>query len=857
MKKISTGLCLTAMLLGLASCSNEDNPWGADSGEGTIQLSLQTDSRVISDTRADDTRVTIVPDPSEFAITLNRTDGTYSKTWNNTDAFNREGRFGIGAYTLSAEYGAESREGFDAPWYKGETELNVRAGETSHAIVTARLANTMVSVRYTDEFKSKFSAYSAALHSETGDDFVVFAQLEDRPAYMKAEKIDLRLTLTNDQNKQVSVEPYSFTAKPQRHYIVTMGVDYANERGEMRLAVDITEEVESEFVDITLGDELFNAPAPTVTARDFTSGESYDGFECVSIPGDPRVEVMALAGLKEVNFRVVSSNYTPSFGKEVQLVNADALTQASVAASGLEADGFFRAPDKMGLIRLKSFIEKLPVGKHKMIVEAKDKRTVVTETPVDITVDVKEIKVSLSTEDNASYMGEQIKVVAAANTPDVKDRISFKVLSEGEWIDAPVTSSKQRKATRADETYSFEYTLQVKAIEHSTLEVAAFVGSQVVRSKTTVNVDFPKYNIEVDAFAHRAWLKVVPEKSSDLAMIVKHLKVKLGDSEITGISRNESTGIIAIPNLAAAKDYTGTAHLSYINNPGIAIPAFTTETAADVPNGGFDITSQTIRIDKINAGGQWKYGLGTRQNTSSISVYEPNSWASINAKTCYLGSTPMNTWFCVPSTLCSDGKVVIRSVAYDHAGTMPALDNHGVNVVAAYSRNAPASFANRAAGELFLGSYSYDGSEHRSNGISFTSRPCMLKFDYTYAPIEGETAEVEIVVYDESGNVISSTNADINSGTMTKTVMLPEYEFGKKAAKLYVRFISAKGTNVKAPVPSNFQDVTSVVQTENQTISTNAYKSLCVGSVLTIDNVSLGYDRSAAMQAPARKKAKR
>ena len=229
------------------------------------------------------------------------------------------------------------------------------------------------------------------------------------------------------------------------------------------------------------------------------------------------------------------------------------------------------------------------------------------------------------------------------------------------------------------------------------------------------------------------------------------------------------------------------------------------------------------------------------QNYCELLVSEPTGWASINSKTCYTGSNPQNTWFMVPSTLASDGKVLIRSVAYDHHGTMPALDNHGLSVRAKYSRNAPGSIANKAAGELFLGSYSFDGTEHRVDGIAFASRPASISFDCTYEGIENEKGWMYIAVLDESGNIISQGEKDIDASG-AYTVPLQYGKKGVKAAKLRVRFISAKGDNVAAPIPTDLADVTNTTSLSGQNLGNdNKYKSLCVGSRLTLTSVKLNY----------------
>ena len=70
---------------------------------------------------------------------------------------------------------------------------------------------------------------------------------------------------------------------------------------------------------------------------------------------------------------------------------------------------------------------------------------------------------------------------------------------------------------------------------------------------------------------------------------------------------------------------------------------------------------------------------------------------------------------------------MIRSVGYHHDGTNPAGSGGNFNTKY-YCENAPAELE-RSAGELFLGEYSFTGG--RTDGITFTSRPSSLTFDYS------------------------------------------------------------------------------------------------------------------------------
>ncbi|MDE6717575.1 MAG: DUF4493 domain-containing protein, partial [Muribaculaceae bacterium] len=197
MNTLTNGLLSGLCILGLAACSNEEG-FKTDGSQGKVVLELSTDARVMMNTRADDTKVSVVPESSDFAIRFEKQDGSFSKKFANVDLFNREEGFPIGTYTISADYGDMALEGFELPYFHADQEVVVEPGIPAYVSLTASLSNSMVSVRYTDDFRSRFAAYSTMARSEGGTADVAFARSEDRPAYMQPGRIDLRLTPVSD-----------------------------------------------------------------------------------------------------------------------------------------------------------------------------------------------------------------------------------------------------------------------------------------------------------------------------------------------------------------------------------------------------------------------------------------------------------------------------------------------------------------------------------------------------------------------------------------------------------------------------------------------------------------------------------
>ncbi len=855
MKHLYSGLFLIGTCISLlSSCSGEENPWTATGDEGRIRLTVASDGEVFRSTRADDTKATIIPTSDELNITLSRTDGSSSQKWANMEAFNKETTFPIGEYKIEASYGNKDTEGFTAPYYYATQTINVTSGDEKNVSLTATLANCMVSIRYTEQFTSIYPQHSAAVKS-TGHDYVVFAGNENRPAYMSPSQMSLALTLTNSAGKQVTIQPAGFTAQARRHYIVTIGVNGSEDQGNLSLNVQFEEEVVSETVNVSLGDELFDAPAPTVTARDFNPEETVNCFENLSTSNDPRFEIYAFGGLKEVNLSLArSSNFNCPFGNEVQLVNASSLDQSNIEAAGVEVYGLYRNADKMGIVKMKNLFEKLPVGTHNFTLQVTDAMTRVSD-PMPMTVVISPVSVKLVPAGSVGYMTRDVEVFVSTNCPDIRNKSTF-TLTQND-LNATIESVETlTSAPSADIpsnlTYHYKYKLRAsRDLMRDNTPVKIYYGSKAdARAIATFSLDFPKFTIETDAFAEKVIFKVVPEDPSQLELITENLVIIRDGKQVdtSRVTPLDEEGEIEVSGLTGATTYSNVEFaLSYASNPRTAIPSFTTETEIPVPNGDFSQNVETLNFSNVQIGGQYRVSPADYTLKTSIVRSEAKDWASLNSLTCYSGSANKNTWFMVPSTFEENGVMVIRSVGYHHDGTTPARSGGAFNMTY-YCENSPTDAQlDKSPGELFLGSYSYDGSHHRTDGIAFTSRPSAVTFDYKYTPVNNEMAEMVIIVYDSTGAKISEGSLELpkNTAMQNKRVNLVDYKFGRKAARLVLCFRSTSSKSQPKVVIPTGSALNEGLGLGNHTKGANDYKAFAMGSQLEIDNVVLRYQDPA------------
>lgn len=848
MKKFNYGLLMLGVLAAgvITSCS-DDSIWNGPEGEGAITLNFEMDSKVMRHTRADDTMSPVVPDKSQFCVALEKSDGSYANSWTSLEGFHREKSFPIGDYKISAFYGDIDREGFDAPYYYGDADVHVSPGAEADVSIVATLANAMVSVRYTDEFAEAFPQYSAAVQSE-GHDWVVFASNETRPAYIAPQDVKLNLTLTNSAGQQQTIQPATFTALPRHHYVITIGVNGAAS-GDLSLDVQFDDDVVAETIHVSLGDDLFSSPAPTVSAKGFTHDTPISRFEFASAQ-NTQYDVIAFGGLKSATLTFISSDYSPAFGKSVELVNAPSLTAQQLAAEGVDCKGFFTNVDRMGVVNVTDLIQRLPAGNYTIQLQAVDNMTRVSE-PVSLILNVTPVKIELSAPVSAEFMASEISVDLSTNCTDIKDNVTFTATNANNQI-KPVEIKSVAVINPASPGlgYNFRYTLAIEPQVRANIEVEAQVGNK--KADTKVQMQMPECNITTDAFAHYVKLAIDINPASAKEEFVNHLSFYNGADLIptANVSYDKSSGLITIVGLTPALSYQNLSMMCA--NQSYPIPVFTTEAEADVTNGSFTATKQTININPIQVGGKYHVGAFDYYNRTSIVRAEPTGWASLNALTCYSGSNPLNTWFVVPSTFADNGTVTLRSVGYNHAGSVPSTSG-SFGSRNYYCENAPTDAQlNKHAGELFLGSYSYNGSESRADGVTFSSRPSQLSFKYKYTPVNGEKGEAYIQILDAAGSVIASGNVKLSAAASMTTVNVPlaGYPFGKKAASIRLGFRSTeKGVTPSVVIPSGSdlkEDGVKLNTDYYWTLSENNYRALAVGSVLVIDDVALSYASSPA-----------
>lgn len=217
------------LLVFFCSCQDESKE-----GFGYLQLSsVELNKAVIPTTKA-----SIDGTTEKIALDLMRGETVVKHVDDWTQLKGESLLLPTGSYVVKA-YSADKERtsvGFDGlAYYAGQANVTVEKDVAKPVEVVCKLAQSMVSVHYSDNFKQSFKAWSCEVKNQYGS--VNFVQDESRAAYFPAADLTAVLSLTNTDNKSFTLEKTITEVKAQYHY--TIQYDVTNEgSGDFNITVD-------------------------------------------------------------------------------------------------------------------------------------------------------------------------------------------------------------------------------------------------------------------------------------------------------------------------------------------------------------------------------------------------------------------------------------------------------------------------------------------------------------------------------------------------------------------------------------------------------------------------------------------
>lgn len=822
MNKIRLCVVAAASVLCLTAC-NDENPWASGDGEGRIAPRVAADPTVkdvAPKVRAGENGYP-VPEVSDLKLSLTKSDGTMSQSWESASLFPTDKLFKIGEYTLEASYGDESSEGFECPYFYGKADFQVLEDDVAEPSVTATLANCMVSVEYTEDFLNYFKSYTTQLHS-AGGDFITIIPGETRPAFLRPGQVTVTMNITKQNGVSATIEPAKFDASAKHHYHLTFDVN-GGETGDAQLVVNFDESIVTEDVVIDLSDELMMSPEPKVTPHGFTPDTPIALVEG-SAPSTPAsFMITALGGLNSVTLTTDSRQLISlGFPAEIDLMAATDAQKALLTQFGLDVKGLWHNPDKMAVVDITNLLANVKgTGTHKFTIVAKDKLTKVN-LPVTAVFTTEPVVLQITDAPAVGIEATEATIAIDYNGDQPQKNITVEAIDHyGVWKQCKVLSVNP--ASRAVEKYNLTLVLPSSGDDVK----IRLKYKDVVKDEATIECAGALLKVvsEGDVWATHASAMLTKKASLPYSSVKYYISAAGGSYVAASTTVDEATGKVTFTGLTPNTTYSVKASDTGSYEEGYPEASFTTEVALQPKNGNMDSWSQSAgwnhKVSGIGKETIYEYYPGGSAN---------DYWATRNSMTAgYWGyaSCFYNAYSGTYGVANGGGKAAeICSVGWANtaANTYTKLGGNCNKV---------------SAGILFMGEYSYNHDSDTETillGRAFTSRPTSVQFDYKYAPVGGESWDVVVVVENRNGGTTTELGrAEFSSaaaqGNFTSKNLAIQYS--NKTLKATHAYVYFRSSTASSPAKENKNGSASPLQGYSD--------SRYTGSVLTIDNIVFNY----------------
>ena len=807
-----TGLACVALLSG---CGDDFTPGGA-ANTGSIMPLLNLDAKPVSSQSESRSGETVTAD--DLMIRLSSADGTYSKEWTSVAEFPTDQQFKVGDYHFEAFYGNIEDEGFEKPYYYGDQDIKVTDGGTTKVALTASLANTMVSVSYTEAFTKYMTAYSAELHSDGGA-YIYYGGGETRPAYLRPGTVSLNVTVTKPNGKTATLQAAKFTGKPRYHHHVTVDLNNG-EVGDVVMVITFDDNTDEQPVEIDLSDKVFNAPAPEITTEGFNGDQGLTFAPGMSPSDNVAVSVVARGGIASMMMTTKSATLvSQGWPEEVDLAAAPENLRSRMEALGIVAKGLWKNPDQMAVVNLNKVLANMNyvdgADNTSTITFVVTDRYNKTSEPVTLTISVEPLELSVSNP-GALYTGaSELEFDLGYNGADVEKQVSVEVKNErGTWSVVPMLSVAP--ISRSGEKYRVKVSVPA---DDRAVELRAKCGkletpSIVVERK---EVDYTVAAADENVFATYAYVTLNGADAASASLLVSTdgIKYNAAGTEVAG------TGLLKVSGLSPATSYFVRAS---VNGTQCKPCEFTTEASAQLPNGDFETwyrvagKSKNWWIDYPGADENAVWGTMNKLTTSQGG----SSGAPGAAYCAFSGTRP------VDSAVKGKG-AVISTVGWGDANTA----YRGQINTSSFIPNG-GKCEHLTVGELYLGTYNAQNEAPDYSGLDFASRPSSMSFYYKYTvrnAADWGVAEIHVLAAD--GTEIASGSRQLSAVNDYTPVSIDlNYAVGaKKAALIKVMFKSSGNSDCQSVSNANLSSPPSA------NLSDGRY----TGSELYIDEIVLNY----------------
>ena len=255
----------------------------------------------------------------------------------------------VGVYTVAVSSNHDGKAHWETPFYAGSEEVTVKQGEITNAKVTCTIANTKVSVKYTDSMRDYFSDYQTTVSNSSGE--LTYTRDEYRSGYFAPEKLTVQLDLVNRDGNKFALKRVYPDVKPQCHYTFAFKLNTEGD-GDTDAGMDMDVSIDTEHNEIIYPiyikqEDLTNAVRSSLALNGFDESNTYAYKEGSELPSEGTIQLTYTMGKEsQLQYAKVSTD-SPQF-MEQGLGYFDWMDEADAArAAALGFPAFRKEPTEV------------------------------------------------------------------------------------------------------------------------------------------------------------------------------------------------------------------------------------------------------------------------------------------------------------------------------------------------------------------------------------------------------------------------------------------------------------------------------------------------------------------------------
>ena len=216
MKKLYTILTSCIFLASLGSCQNEELGQNAI---GYLRLEVGTDKT--TQTRAENEY-----NPKQIAVKIVNSAGKTVKETDDCTTWTEAIELPVGTYTIEASSaGFDGKTaGWDKPYYAAKDTVDIKLGTNTSKSITCKLANVLVTVEFSDDFRAAFQSAVVGVSDKSNSDNKVTFEMrqasETGKAYFPVTDLISNLTVSNYKGELHSKKDTITGIKAQENVIL-------------------------------------------------------------------------------------------------------------------------------------------------------------------------------------------------------------------------------------------------------------------------------------------------------------------------------------------------------------------------------------------------------------------------------------------------------------------------------------------------------------------------------------------------------------------------------------------------------------------------------------------------------------